>query len=298
MRCKSCDYPLWNLKARQCPECGTPFRPSEFEFLLNSVQFCCPHCNQSYYGTGEKGHLVPPAFDCVSCRRHIHMDEMIVLPTEGVEEDQTKANTMPWLERRSKGAIKAWFSTVGRALVAPGRLIGSVPNDSSVGSAVWFALFTNALIYFVGMISLMIFPLILALSMSATTGPGGGPMGPGPPRGASMAIGMVAGMGGFGVIAFVAVSAFMLVTAVVAHGLLRLTGPTESTIGRTFHAICYSSGANAASDSRLRTDASAASKASTRAHSKAARSDAQGERARIPAAAACEERKLGSREPA
>jgi hypothetical protein len=31
---------------------------------------------------------------------------------------------------------------------------------------------------------------------------------------------------------------------VVAHGLLRLTGRTAGRIGRTYHAICYSSGAN------------------------------------------------------
>lgn len=66
MRCKKCDYRLWNLPSRVCPECGQPFRPSEFEFPVNSVQFRCPHCNQSYYGTGEKGHLVPIEFECVS----------------------------------------------------------------------------------------------------------------------------------------------------------------------------------------------------------------------------------------
>ena len=67
MRCKQCDYRLWNLTARRCPECGTPFLPSEFEFVPNSVQFCCPHCGQAYYGTDAKGHLVPPAFTCGRC---------------------------------------------------------------------------------------------------------------------------------------------------------------------------------------------------------------------------------------
>ena len=80
MQCKSCEYPLWNLKARQCPECGTPFTPSEFEFVINSVRYCCPHCNQAYYGTSEKGHLVPSEFDCVTCGRHLTMDEMVLLP--------------------------------------------------------------------------------------------------------------------------------------------------------------------------------------------------------------------------
>lgn len=27
MRCKRCDYPLWNLRDRKCPECGKPFAP-------------------------------------------------------------------------------------------------------------------------------------------------------------------------------------------------------------------------------------------------------------------------------
>ena len=109
MRCKICDYRLWNLRSRVCPECGTPFKPSEFEFFLNSVQFCCLHCNQTYYGTGAKGHLVPAEFECVKCARQIHMDEMVLLPTEGIEEEQTKAHTMPWMERKKRGAVRAWF---------------------------------------------------------------------------------------------------------------------------------------------------------------------------------------------
>ena len=84
MRCQGCDYPLWNLTARQCPECGRPFRPSEFRFVANSVRFCCPHCGQDYYGTGPVGHLVPVEFDCVRCHRRVHMDQMVLLPTEGV----------------------------------------------------------------------------------------------------------------------------------------------------------------------------------------------------------------------
>lgn len=31
MRCKTCNYRLWNLAGRTCPECGTGFRPSGFE---------------------------------------------------------------------------------------------------------------------------------------------------------------------------------------------------------------------------------------------------------------------------
>ena len=37
MFCKSCNYPLWNINTRQCPECGAPFKPSDFQFALNEV---------------------------------------------------------------------------------------------------------------------------------------------------------------------------------------------------------------------------------------------------------------------
>jgi hypothetical protein len=59
MRCRTCEYALWNLRWRECPECGTPFRPSEFDFAPMSVRFCRPSCGQEYYGTGPRGHLSP-----------------------------------------------------------------------------------------------------------------------------------------------------------------------------------------------------------------------------------------------
>ena len=113
MRCKSCDYPLWQLTDRLCPECGTPFLPSEHEFILNSVRFCCPHCEQPYYGTGEKGHLVPRTFACVKCAKFIDMDQMVLLPTEGVTERQTQVTVVPWVERRDRGWFAAFFVTLG-----------------------------------------------------------------------------------------------------------------------------------------------------------------------------------------
>src|SRR4051812_7864561 len=100
MRCPGCDYPLWNLPTRQCPECGRPFLPSEFDFVANSVRFCCPHCPQEYYGPGPRGPLVPDRFACVRCGHHIGMDQMTLLPTAGVAEEQTRTDTVPWLERR------------------------------------------------------------------------------------------------------------------------------------------------------------------------------------------------------
>ena len=109
MRCKDCDYPLWNLTSRQCPECGVSFRPSEFEFVPNSVRFCCPRCDHPYYGTGEKGHVEPASFACLKCAHPVHIDEMVLRPGLGVDDESTRLKRMPWLERKELGRIKAWF---------------------------------------------------------------------------------------------------------------------------------------------------------------------------------------------
>ncbi len=87
MHCQACGYSLWNLVARECPECGAPFLPGDFEFVPGTVQFCCPHCRHARHGTGDRGHLSPRSFTCEQCdvrRRHPDSDneataEMAVL---------------------------------------------------------------------------------------------------------------------------------------------------------------------------------------------------------------------------
>lgn len=226
MRCKVCEYRLWNLAARHCPECGTAFRPSEFEFVLNSVRFLCPHCQQDYYGTGEDGHLEPIEFDCVRCGQHIHMDQMIVLPTQDVAEVQTQVDRNPWLERKGWGAIKAWFVMIGRGMFAPVRLMRSTLPTSSAWSAIWFACLTIFLYAVVGGGVLMLFPFFTMLG----AGGGGG-------TGATfMAIFLAAPT--------VGVMLLMGIWGLLAHAILRASGDTAYEIGRTFQAIGYSSGAN------------------------------------------------------
>lgn len=89
MRCETCDYPLFDIRERTCPECGTPFRPSQFEFSHCGVRFCCLHCDQQYYGTGHRGHLVPKAFRCIRCNNDVNMNEMVVrVPLHKVLERQ------------------------------------------------------------------------------------------------------------------------------------------------------------------------------------------------------------------
>ncbi len=233
MRCEICGYRLWNLTSRQCPECGTPFLPSQYEFVPNSVQFCCPHCGTAYYGTGEKGHPSPVEFNCVSCGRRVHMNEMVLLPTEGVAEERTKPRDMPWLDRKERGRMRGWLATVGKALVAPVQLMQATPVDSSVGQAWWFAVVT-CLAMLVAFVPFVLMPISFA--------------GLFPGMGAPSGAGLLAGVGmAFGMVTAIVVVGSLLgisIWGAITHGLLRLTGGALAGIGRTYQAICYSSGAN------------------------------------------------------
>jgi hypothetical protein len=236
MRCRTCDYPLWNLKTRQCPECGSPFLPGDYEFQPNSVRFCCPQCDQAYYGIAADGHLVPEAFDCVTCGRHVHMNEMVLLPAEGLEEKQTQAASNPWLERHREGWFRSWFATIGRSLVGPGRLIRGTPVESGLGHAWWFLTATVVAILVVSFIPAMCLMVGFPYVFSAS----------GPPPGAPSAGFLAAVMAGTTVVSFLLVIPlillYVLLWGLVAHGLLRLGGPGHETIRRTFQALCYSSG--------------------------------------------------------
>lgn len=230
MRCKTCEYRLWNLPARRCPECGTPFKPSDYDFTINSVQFRCPHCGQSYYGTGERGHLVPREFDCVGCGRHIHMDEMVLLPTEGVEENQTRIENAPWLERAKRGRVRAWLSTVGMALIRPARLMEMLPDDGATGQAMLFGIVTTLLLVPLALWPFFLLPLVFLVSGLGSVGFG------------EMAALMLAG-----IVASAVVLVSMFVWGLTIHGLLRITGETAGGLGRTYQAVFYGSGANVGS---------------------------------------------------
>lgn len=238
MRCKSCDYSLWQIKDRQCPECGIPFKPSDFEFNLNSVRFCCPHCQQDYYGTGERGHLVPSAFNCVRCSRPVSMDEMVLLPAEGVTENLTEVAKNPWLERgKRRGFWSAFFATIGQSLIAPGQLLRHTPVESSSGSALIFALVTQFLITIVSVVPMIAFFGIMGL----VGGMGARGAGPGAAAATGAMVGAMVAFGGFILVCWLVMH---LLTVACAHVLLKITGGCAHGIGRTYQALSYASGAN------------------------------------------------------
>lgn len=237
MFCKACEYPLWNIASRQCPECGRAFKPSEFDFRPRSVRFCCPHCRQHYFGTGARGHLMPSEFDCVSCGTRIAMDEMVLLPAEGWKEEQTRAEEVPWLKRKKVGFFRAWFGTIAMAMTHPGRLIRALPVDGQSWRAFWFALMTNFCFMFVGIALGWVLLIVLMVVFSAAAGGGSG-------GGGAIAGGAAFATGLFTLIPLLFFALLLSLWAIAAHGLLRLTGPTRYGPLRTFDAVCYANGAN------------------------------------------------------
>lgn len=227
MRCKTCDYPLWNLPARKCPECGADFKPSDFHFVPNSVKFLCPHCEQQYYGTTEHGHLIPRTFNCVNCAQRIDMDEMLLQPGEGVEESRTAADVMPWLQRKHFGWFKGMARTVGMSMVSPQRLMRAVPLEGGTGEACLFALIINGLIALLGVgLPFAAIGLVMALSHN---------------RGAAEMFGTSVGSVVGGTAGMIILATLW---ALLTHGLLRISGGAERGVGRSMQAMYYSSGAN------------------------------------------------------
>ncbi|HRQ75390.1 MAG TPA: Yip1 family protein [Phycisphaerales bacterium] len=227
MRCTQCDYALWNLPARNCPECGKAFAPSEYEFVPNAVQFICPHCAQAYYGTTQKGHLDPVEFECL-CGHHVHMDGMILLPTQGVSEFATVPDAVPWLERNRRGRFSAWFKTVWGSLIQPHRMIHAAPGEKGTLDAWLFAVITIVITALISVLPFLLF-LLIPLGMGA---------------GGAGALWFLAFMGVF----FGTMTLGWLIGIVLwgaaTHILLRMTGTLTYSIGRTYQALCYSSGAN------------------------------------------------------
>lgn len=236
MHCRTCDYPLWTIQARSCPECGEPFRPSDYEFAPNAVQFCCPHCQQCYYGTDWRGHLVPSRFECVGCGRAVEMDEMIVRPAVDGGPSVRMVDTMPWFERDRRGVVRAWLATIGAAMTRPQHLIRAVPQETRLLDAFLFMAVSNVIFLVVG----SLLPAAMIGAVLAVLAGGGGNAG-------TAAVGLLLTRVTLVQIPIVLGGAVVapVLWWLLVHGLLVMTGAATAPLERTGHAIFYSVGANA-----------------------------------------------------
>jgi hypothetical protein len=230
MHCRTCNYPLWNLRARKCPECAAPFAPGEYEFTPLSVRFCCPHCDHPYFGTGDRGHPDPPAFPCLRCGAAVTLDEMVLKPVSGVDDRLTSPDTMPWLDRCRRGRVRAWFEMIGRGLTAPGQVIAATPPGSPLRSAWAFGLLTTAVFIAAGGAQGAVYAWLWEDWLPGWYWPG-----PLMPR---------ARVAAFLAAAVAAAALLVPLWTLVAHAILKLSGGWTLRYGRTCQAILYSAGAN------------------------------------------------------
>ena len=228
MRCKKCEYPLWNLPPGACPECGDAFRPGDFEFKIGEVRFCCPHCDQAYYGDTADGHLDPKSFECVGCDTPVEQDECVIRPLVG--NDAIETTVAPWFND-THGLFKRTIFTAGWAMVRPGDLARGIPGSSSPNAGIAFLLLVNVLSLVVGFLPILFVMMAVPLwtgNLNTVGGPGLG-----------MAAGLISIFGGF----TLAVSVFgVLLVGVVSHLVLRLTGPVQHGLGRTVSLAGFGSG--------------------------------------------------------
>ena len=233
MRCLKCQYPLWDLKPGACPECGELFDPTVHLFKPGSVRFCCPHCDQAYFGDGEGGHLYPTSFDCVGCGRAIDESECIIRPREdGSHEDRTVPDLSPWHDSE-RTAWKRFWGTVGMSMVRPGALGRGLPRDAKLRGGFWFFVLVNtmALVFGLGPFFLAVFlaPLVF--------GGGGGGFGGAPPLFA-----LVIPLGLLLLLWIPVLFIGLCIYGGIIHLVLKLSGSTTGGFGRTLTSIGFSTG--------------------------------------------------------
>lgn len=230
MRCKKCRYPLWDLGARQCPECGAPFRPSEYTFGIGAVEFHCQHCAQVYYGTSQLGHLQPRSFRCVKCANSIDMDEMRLTPAPGAAADEVTPSEIPLLAIGKQRGFPAFRTTCWWAIAKPRRLGEGVPASGAVGPVTGFMLLTQLMASICPLFWLWLFMFGEILFGSG-----------GPARIAFLGV-----LIPFAILALmgyvIMVAVWIPVWSLTAHVLLRMTGTTRGGPGLTYSSVCLSSG--------------------------------------------------------
>jgi len=116
MRCRHCDYLLFNLTHNECPECGRAFRVHDYRFDPGAVSFHCPHCDQAYFGNDDQGLPYPRRFRCVSCEHDLTLADLRVVP----ERDGARGWIgSAWDNRQRHGFVSAWWSTLTQTLLRP-----------------------------------------------------------------------------------------------------------------------------------------------------------------------------------
>jgi predicted RNA-binding Zn-ribbon protein involved in translation (DUF1610 family) len=226
MRCRTCEYSLWTVTGRTCPECGSAFKPSEFTFVPGTVRFECPHCHEGYIGTTPEGHLLPRAFVCPSCNNAIEMDEMVLRPMPGMEAASESISNNAWLHRGKGSTFVAWIRSWWNLLIRPSRFAATLRPQGETGPAWLFAAIGW------GMVALLSLALWVAFDAMAP----GGLFGP-----ANAGQGLLELVGAH-LVVLASVAALTLVAGLLLHLGAILCIPNRGPLGASMQATLYASG--------------------------------------------------------
>jgi len=157
------------------------------------------------------------------------MDDCVLRPTQGLTDQQTKPDDMPWLERKqTKKRFRAFFATVGRGMIAPARLMRTLDHfESKPWSAVWFSLI-NMIIALMGSLGIL---MLIGFAFAAGSRASG----------AGYVIGGFIFMSALTIIGWYL---FIFIWAGIAHLLIRITGNSHRSYSHTVEAIAYASAPN------------------------------------------------------
>ena len=225
MKCRTCDYPLWNIAPGPCPECGDRFDPTDFEYPEGRIHFCCPHCDQHYFGDGIGGHLSPSAFDCVQCGAGITERECTLRPVPGFTDAELEVMPAPWFDRRRPG-FRRFVDTIGWSMVKPAHLGEMMPATGVLRGGVLFTSLVHFGSTLLGFGTMALFIVVFAAIASNL----------GQVVGVVLSFLILSGIFAIGGVLAVALQ------GVVAHGVLRATGPVRHSIGTTVGITCFASG--------------------------------------------------------
>jgi hypothetical protein len=236
MRCRTCNYALWNLNNPQCPECGTEFDLRSYRFTPGTVAFGCPHCGALHGGAGPN--YLPAETDtatCQSCSQTMTVTNMAVVP---LSDDATAESgmTLPWEQRSELGLFTAWWKTCILTMTDPAQVGRSLSDSTSFWTAYWFAAMTYLLGGIVNAVVMGTCFGALYLAMST-----GGPMGPGAPDPNEMLFNAIVQVV---MVPFSLLIPFFLVgiTGGAAHLVLMITGARKSGFQTTAVTMLYGQG--------------------------------------------------------
>ena len=229
MRCRGCNYELWNLPPGDCPECGKAWRFEDFHFRREFVQFLCPHCDCAYPGEYIASLALPYAFTCTGCQSAIELGQMCARPAEGIDGSQAMQQDFVWSDRRQVGRWRAFWRVVGYSLGTPSRIGNTMTQKRGLRGALWFSFLC---LNFAGF-NWLIF-ITIAFWLPSFTG-----------RSQSFR-----GVEFIAVLVFLAVfvglvlaqQLFFLVWGLITHALIRMTGRARHAIGHTLSATQFCAG--------------------------------------------------------